>query len=210
MIILKHLIVEHFRLLRSLNLYFPRRGSILIQGPNESGKSALLESIYFALYGEPLNTDFGRHWLDDLIQYGTNSATVTLSLVVGSSDMTITRTIERGKGQRVSLHLQRPGMGREEPITRLGTAHDRITSELGGIDGETLRNSFLIEQKGLNRLESLSGVGREATIRRVLGLENLTRLTESFIVTPHDEQLLKECTERLHLAEIQARIPDLS
>ncbi|MBV9021326.1 MAG: AAA family ATPase [Ktedonobacteraceae bacterium] len=210
MIILKHLIVEHFRLLRSLNLHFPRRGSILIQGPNESGKSALLESIYFALYGEPLNTDFGRHWLDDLIQYGTNSATVTLSLVVGSSDMTITRTIERGKGQRVSLHLQRPGMGREEPITRLGTAHDRITSELGGIDGETLRNSFLIEQKGLNRLESLSGVGREATIRRVLGLENLTRLTESFIVTPHDEQLLKECTERLHLAEIQARIPDLS
>ncbi len=210
MIILKHLIVEHFRLLRSLSLHFPRRGSILIQGPNESGKSALLESIYFALYGEPLNADFSRHWLDDLIQYGANSATVTLSLAMGGSDMTITRTIERGKGQRVTLHIQRPRIGREEPITRLGTAHDRITGELGGIDGETLRNSFLIEQKGLNRLESLSGVGRETTIRRLLGLENLTRLTESFIVTPHDEQLLKECTERLHLAEIQARIPDLS
>ncbi|MBV9690841.1 MAG: AAA family ATPase, partial [Ktedonobacteraceae bacterium] len=210
MIILKHLFVEHFRLLRSLNLHFPRRGSILIQGPNESGKSALLESIYFALYGEPLNTDFGRHWLDDLIQYGTSSATVTLSLAIDSSDMTITRTIERGKGQRVTLHVQRPGTGQEELITRLGTAHDRITGELGGIDGETLRNTSLIEQKGLNRLESLSGVERETAIRRVLGLEKLIRLTESFTVTPQDEQLLKECTERLRLAEIQARIPDLS
>ncbi|HEV7234969.1 MAG TPA: ATP-binding protein, partial [Ktedonobacteraceae bacterium] len=54
MIILKHLTVERFRLLREINLHFPQRGSILIQGPNEAGKSALFESIYFALYGTPL------------------------------------------------------------------------------------------------------------------------------------------------------------
>ena len=57
MIILKHLTVERFRLLREVNLHFPQRGSILIQGPNESGKSALLESIYFALYGTPLTAE---------------------------------------------------------------------------------------------------------------------------------------------------------
>ncbi len=49
MIILKHLTIERFRLLRSMDLHFPQRGSILIQGPNEAGKSALIESIYFAL-----------------------------------------------------------------------------------------------------------------------------------------------------------------
>ena len=67
MIILKHLTIERFRLLRSMNLHFPQRGSILIQGPNEAGKSALIESIYFALYGEPLLLGRGKHLLDDLI-----------------------------------------------------------------------------------------------------------------------------------------------
>src|SRR5436305_11990817 len=70
MIILKHLTVERFRLLRDVNLHFPQRGSILIQGPNEAGKSALLESIYFALYGEPLISSRKIRSLDDLILYG--------------------------------------------------------------------------------------------------------------------------------------------
>ena len=56
MIILKHLTVERFRLLREIDLHFPQRGSILIQGPNEAGKSTLFESIYFALYGESLTS----------------------------------------------------------------------------------------------------------------------------------------------------------
>src|SRR5437588_13112530 len=57
MIILKHLKVERFRLLREIDLHFPQRGSILIQGPNEAGKSTLFESIYFALYGESLTSE---------------------------------------------------------------------------------------------------------------------------------------------------------
>src|SRR5215472_5965136 len=98
MIILKHLTVERFRLLRELDLHFPQRGSILIQGPNESGKSALLESIYFALYGETLSSSSrGKRSLDDLISYGATSATVTLSLAIGATDLTVTRSIERGK-----------------------------------------------------------------------------------------------------------------
>src|ERR1700724_2474951 len=95
MIILKHLTIERFRLLREINLHFPQRGSILIQGPNESGKSALLESIYFALYGESLAADRGKRSLDDLISYGATSAAVTLTLSIGATEMTVTRTIER-------------------------------------------------------------------------------------------------------------------
>src|SRR5581483_7806176 len=142
MIILKHLTVERFRLLRELNVHFPQRGSILIQGPNESGKSALLESIYFALYGEPLaSSSRGKRSLDDLISYGAASATVTLSLSVGATDLNVTRTIERGKGQSVCLLVRRLGMPEEAPITRLSTANERIVAELGRMDGEALRAS---------------------------------------------------------------------
>ncbi len=210
MIILKHLTVDRFRLLRDVDLHFPQRGSILIQGPNEAGKSSLLECIYFALYGESLAADHDGRSLDDLVLYGATSATVVLTVSVGATELVITRTIERGKGQNVVLHVRRLGMPEEEPITSLDAANERIINELGHMDGRALRDSCFVEQKGLPRLENLRGVEREATARKILGLENLMRLTEHFKVSPQDEQKLQEAAERLHLAEIQARIPELS
>lgn len=210
MIILKHLTVERFRLLREIDLHFPQRGSILIQGPNEAGKSTLFESIYFALYGVPLFFDPHKTTLDDLILYGADTASVTLSLAVGATELSITRNIERGKGQHVSLLVGHLGMPQEPPITELSSANERILAELGLIDSETLRNSCFIEQKGLTRLEDVSGAQREATLRKLLGLEKLLRLRDRFQLTPLDETLLEESTLRLQLAEVQVRIPELS
>src|SRR6266702_1375078 len=138
MIILKHLTVERFRLLREINLHFPQCGSILIQGPNEAGKSALLESIYFALYGEPLTSNRA---LDDLVLYGAAQATITLTLSIGTTELSITRSIERGKGQQVTLHVQKAGIPAEPLITQLSTANERILAELGCLNSETRRNS---------------------------------------------------------------------
>ena len=215
MIILKHLTVERFRLLREIDLHFPQRGSILIQGPNEAGKSTLFESIYFALYGESLTSKRKKrsqdenNRYDDLILYGENEAHVTLILTIGPSELIIKRSVKRGKGQQVSLSVRRLGMP-EELITSLDAANARIISEIGHIDGETLLNSCLIEQKALSRVEQLSGSEREATLHTLLGLEKLTRLSEQFKVTDEDERLLTESRELLDLAEIQSRIPDLS
>jgi DNA repair exonuclease SbcCD ATPase subunit len=216
MIILKHLTVERFRLLREINLHFPQRGSILIQGPNEAGKSTLFESIYFALYGESLaikrkrssQGEEGRY--DDLILYGETQATVTLALTIGPTELTVVRSIERGKGQAVTLKVYKLGMPEEELVTNLEAANARIIAEIGRIDGATLRNSCFIEQKALSRLEHLGGSEREDTVRKVLGLEKLNRLSEQFKVTGTDERLLAESVERLKLAEVQNRIPDLS
>jgi DNA repair exonuclease SbcCD ATPase subunit len=215
MIILKHLTVERFRLLREIDLHFPQRGSILIQGPNEAGKSTLFESIYFALYGESLTSKRKKRSqdeherYDDLILYGENEAHVTLILTIGPSELIINRSIKRGIGQEVSLSVRRLGIP-EERITSLDVANARIISEIGHIDGTILRNSCLIEQKALNRVEQLSGREREATLHTLLGLEELTRLTEQFKLTDEDERLLTESRELLDLAEIQSRIPNLS
>lgn len=210
MIILKHLTVERFRLLRNVNLHFPQRGSILIQGPNEAGKSALLESIYFALYGEPLISGRKIRSLDDLILYGAANATVTLTFSVSTTELVVTRTLERGQGQKISLQVSRSGMPPEEPITSLAEANQYIISELSYMDGETLRNSCLVEQKGLDRLETIPASEREATIRKLLGLEQLSRLSDRFTPSPADGQLLQEADDHLRLAEIQQRIPAIS
>jgi DNA repair exonuclease SbcCD ATPase subunit len=193
-----------------MNLHFPQRGSILIQGPNEAGKSALLESIYFALYGEALASSRGKRSLDDLILYGSSQANVTLILSVGATELTIARTIERGQDQQVALQVRRLGLPDEDRIIDLPIANARIIAELGRMNGDALRNACLIEQKGLTRLEIISGVEREATVRRLLGLERFLELAEQFQVGPRDEQLLHESTERLRLADIQVRIPQLS
>ena len=79
MIILKHLKVKQFRLLRDVDLYFPQRGSIFISGPNEAGKSTIFESIYFVLYGEPLTIGYGKRAapsLNELIHYGEKQAII--------------------------------------------------------------------------------------------------------------------------------------
>ena len=55
MILLRSLSVPAFKHLRDVELAFPRAGSVLIEGPNESGKSTLFEAIYFALYGAALS-----------------------------------------------------------------------------------------------------------------------------------------------------------
>ncbi|TMF47955.1 MAG: hypothetical protein E6I32_08605 [Chloroflexi bacterium] len=213
MIILKHLKVKRFRLLRDVDLYFPQRGSILISGPNEAGKSTIFESIYFALYGEPLTIAYGKRAvpsLNELIHYGEKHAVITLALAIGATDMTITRTINREEEQTIALDVRKLGMPEEKTITDLKAANERIISELGRIDGKTLRNSCFVEQKGLSRLENLSGREREATLHNLLGLEKLSRLADHFRLTDEDERLMTECTERLKLAEVQARIPVLS
>lgn len=211
MIILKHLTVENFRLLRRIDLHFPQRGSVLIQGPNEAGKSTLFESIYFALYGEPLSSEAARRVnLDELIFYGEKSAAVTLTVSIGATELTVTRTLERGRGQKASLAVHRLGIPDEQPATSLATINQRIIRELGQIDGEALRNSCLIEQKGLGRLEHMAGAERETTLRRLLGLEKFARLSEQFKLMPVDEEALRESTEHLKLAELQARIPEVS
>src|SRR5438270_8191393 len=116
MITLKHLTVERFRLLREINLHFPQRGSILIEGPNEAGKTALLESIYFALYGEPLTLLTSNHQkrtLDDLVLYGASQAKVSLTLSIGAGELLITRSIKRradGAEQQVSVQMRRLGI----------------------------------------------------------------------------------------------------
>lgn len=213
MIILKHFIAEHFRLLRRIDLHFPQRGSILIQGPNEAGKSTLFEGIYFALYGEALSIDASKRGnanLDELISYGERAATVTLTVAIGATEMTVTRIIERGRGQRASLAVRRLGMPEENTVTNVASVNQRIVRELGQIDSETLRNSFLIEQKGLGRLERLTGTARETTLRHLLGLEKFTRLAQQFQLTGVDEVALRESVECLRLAEFQARIPEVS
>src|SRR5579864_9505864 len=114
MITLKRLKVPALKHLRDVDLWLPRRGATLIEGPNESGKSTLFEAIYFALYGRPLvGEEPGRATLAALIPHDGAQAQVTLTVMAGDTELEVTRTLTRarngGPTSEAALVVRQPG-----------------------------------------------------------------------------------------------------
>ncbi len=214
MITLVRLRADRFKGLRDVDLVFPQQGSVLIEGHNESGKSTLFEAIYAALYGKPLvGEDESRPKLEDLIAFGGDGGWVELTFATTTAQICVHREFARGKGQTASITVRRDGAADE---MRHGTTavNDRILRELGNLDGDTLRNSCFVEQKELERLESLSRQEREKAIERLLGLERLTQLANYYRQEGKDlqkqlgyhEKLTEIARARATIVEMQAAI----
>ncbi len=92
MIHLKRLYTNNFKQLQEVDLHFPERGRILVQGKNEAGKSTLFEAVFFALFGTALATETGARGLDDLIGYGMEKARVELDVASGDRVFKTART----------------------------------------------------------------------------------------------------------------------
>jgi DNA repair exonuclease SbcCD ATPase subunit len=203
MIILKYLRANNFKSLRSVHLLFPERGSVLIEGQNEAGKSTLFEAVYVALYGKPLVGEETVARQDEVIQHGQTSAIVQLAFSVGQQALTVTRHFERGRAQQATLKIQRPGTP-EEVIQRARAVNDRVLKELGNLDGDSLRNSCFVEQKELGRIEDLVPADRERAVQKLLGLDRLTRMMDELRFKREQRVELELAEHRLQLAQLQA------
>ena len=205
MIVLKRLEVNNFKGLRSVTIVFPERGSMLIEGHNEAGKSTLFEAVYVGLYGKPLVGEEAVAKKDEVIQYGQSRATVRLEFRIGQQALTVLRSFERGKAQQATLIIQRPGT-EPEVINKARSVDDRILMELGNLDGDCLRNSCFVEQKELGRIEALSLQQREQAIQKLLGLERLTKLMDRFKFRREQERQLTLAGRYLKLAQLQVGV----
>jgi DNA repair exonuclease SbcCD ATPase subunit len=206
MILLRHLRIDAFKHLRNIDLWFPRQGSVLIEGHNESGKSTLFEAIYFALYGKALvGEDSGAPSLEALVPHGEARAQVYLAIQVGVAELEITRTLIRSANpgtkvkHDVKLHILRPDR-QAETISAIGAANDAILHEMNGLDSNVLRNSCLMEQQALDRIESLSRSDREMAIAKLLGIEAIQRIEHDLKVATKDSDALAQAQTRLDVA----------
>lgn len=206
MILLESLYAKNFKALKEVSIAFPERGSVLIEGLNESGKSTLFESIYFGLYGRPLVTEEGNGGLDGIIRYDGDAAQVDLVIRVDATRIAIHRSLQRGKSQQVTLLVERPGQGRET-VRYVNRANALIVAEMGNLDEAALLNSCFVEQKKLDKLEDLSRSERLESLMKLLNLEKLQQLERQFKPTRQDEEAVARARLRLHLAEAAARLP---
>ncbi|HEX9069052.1 MAG TPA: AAA family ATPase [Ktedonobacterales bacterium] len=205
MILLRSLDVQSLKHLHDIHLEFPPHGGVLIEGANESGKSTLFEAIYFALYGAPLVSEDGPPSLAVLIPHEGTSAQVSLRLVVGETELEVRRTLTPGKrgAQHDARLLMRRGSGVPEEVYGSRAVTERIIAELHGLDGDALRNSCLMEQGALDRLESLSRSQREEAIAKLLGLERLITVERELWPTGDERAALERARAEHEVAQQQ-------
>jgi len=197
MIKIRNLIADNFKQLKNIEISFPERGSFLIEGLNEAGKSTLFEAIYFGLFGEALVTEGGsRRSVGDLIEYNSKSAYVQLQIDVRDRRLTIYRTINLKSPNQWKLEIG------DEVITKNTSVNERLLLELG-LDGDALLNSCFVEQKKLEKLEGLTKQERESSLMKLLNLDRLLELERSFKVKREEERDLQLKKQKAELAKLK-------
>jgi len=202
MILLHRLEAENFKQFEKIELDFPERGAVLIEGHNEAGKSSLFEAVYFALYGKGL----GGLDVGDLKRYHADQMRVTLRFSVEGRQFSVERRL--ASSQKVTLTCPMDLDGQAEVIKNLTPANKRIIDELGMSDASLLNTCF-VEQKRLERIESAKPEERKQTINELLNLKSLSMLEAEFKVGRADKDAVLRAKERVDIAKLDGLLPAL-
>ncbi len=182
MITITEIHAYHIKGLQNIALRFPENCSVLIEGANESGKSTLFEAIYFGFYGTALvGEDDQRPKLEDLLTFQEESGYIELRFSNDEREFSVRRELKRNSKNAVTqtkvvLKIFRK-QELSETVEGASAVNQRIIHEMHSLDGETMRNSCFVEQKELERLESLAPETREKAVEKLLGLERLTKIS---------------------------------
>lgn len=201
MILLHSLRAVNFKQFEDIELRFPEKGAMLIEGNNEAGKSSLFEAVFFALYGETL----GELATSDLIRYGAETAETTLEFSVDRRRFRVSR--RQGKQQRVTL-LVPTSSGDVEEKNGKREVDDLIRRELG-MSGAALLNTCFVEQKKLSGLESLNTEKRQATINELVNLTAFSLMEKTLPAKTDDNRAVETAKKRVKVAILDDALPPL-
>ncbi len=155
---------------------FPDNGKIGIWGKNESGKSTLLESIEYALYGIRQGASVGGT-REDIVTWGKNEGYLELEFGVAENRYLIQRRIT-SKGHKAKMLQSSNGeFDPNSQITSIGGIQAKI-EELTGMDRDTFSKLVYIKQKDLDALKDLQKASREQLVNKVIGIEVFDRTAQ--------------------------------
>ncbi|MGQ4895129.1 MAG: AAA family ATPase [Candidatus Njordarchaeia archaeon] len=170
MVVLKSLSARNFRKL-NIDMHFPN-GVLIIRGPNESGKSTILEAILFALFGRLM-----RGVKDLVINYRSNQATVELIFSVNNKDYAVKRVIRRNGATEAHLFELLPNGMRESIANTTKRVNAEIEKLLGGLTFNELLVTNVVAQKDLERIIQ-SRQDREKVVNALIGLDSYNKAIE--------------------------------
>ncbi len=179
--IIDRIILKNFKRFRYQEIKF-RDGITGILGNNGTGKSSIVEAIFFALYGVQ-STGIAPDYIVSSSASPKEKCEVRLDFRVGGNEYTVRRCFRRGK---TPLHAARLYMGRKvlaDGVSQVEIEIRRILG-MGPVD---FRNTIYAAQKDLLTLLENTPGKRKEWFLRALGIDYLK--TES-------DRLLKERTDQ--------------
>lgn len=152
-------------------------GVTLICGPNESGKSTILDAILCALYSRVIRPSV-RPRNEDLVTYGRSKAVVRLDFSIGERTFRVERRI----------HLKRPNTAflweilPNGQLRTMAAGQREVTNEieklLGGISFHEIVASNIVAQKDLEHLIEQGKEDRKKVINAFLNLESFNSVLQ--------------------------------
>ncbi len=153
-----------------------------LSGPNGNGKSALLDAITWALFGEARKSSSARKPDDELLRAGAKDMAVEFTFDLDGQRFRVVRSFSKAKKTAVSgLELQvfdpDEGVYHAETTGSTGATQKRIEQHLA-MDYTTFINSSFLLQGRADEFTKKSAQDRKKVLATILNLERYDRLAE--------------------------------
>jgi exonuclease SbcC len=175
--ILDRLILKNFKRFRSEEIHF-KDGITGILGNNGTGKSSIVQAIFFALYGVQA-TGIAADYIVSSFAGPKDKCEVRLDFRIGGDNFSVVRTFKKGKTVTHDASFHREGKLMATGVSQVEEAVKR-TLGMGPVD---FRNTIYAGQKDLLTLLDNTPAKRKEWFLRALGIDYLN--TES-------QKILKE------------------
>ena len=151
-----------------------------ISGRNGQGKSALLDAITWALWGEARKSSGGHKPDEELLRIGTTRMVVAFVFDIEAERYRVTRTYQRsasGKSSKATLEFQALSNEGEVSLTEasMRQTQERLITVLG-LEYSTFINASFLLQGRSDEFTKKKPADRKSVLTRILGLDRYTVL----------------------------------
>jgi exonuclease SbcC len=149
----------------------PEKGKIAISGANESGKTAIVETISFALFGQTFSNNIEH--ITRTIRWGEPSCSVDMVFTgTGNNSYTISRSVDKQGMHSAELFLS----GEDVPFATGPKAVQDEIIKVCGFDFEQYVDSLYLAQ-----MEITSSASQAETIKAIAGAMPIESIKEDLV-----------------------------
>ena len=210
--ILDRLVLKNFKRFRDAEIFF-KDGITGVLGNNGTGKSSLVQAIFFALYGVQA-TGISADYVVSSFASQKEKCEVRLEFLIGGDNYTVVRTFKKGKSANHDASFYREKKLVATGVSQVETEVKR-TLGMGPVD---FKNTIYAGQKDLLTLLETTPGKRKEWFLRALGIDFLNTESQKVLKEQIDEKSgalqgsegeLKALTERMSAednASLQASV----
>jgi len=153
-----------------ISLELPEEGRIGILGPNESGKTTLLEAVEYSLYGLRRGRA-AEESRENIVTWGKEEARLEIEFTSGQERYLLRRAFDIHGGHKARLTpIVDSKEGRANSISSLTEIEAKI-EQITGMDRDSFTKLVYVKQKDLDALRELAKARREQLVNKVMGIE---------------------------------------